>query len=71
MFLGDTTDAAGDGTIIGSAWIFSDSQSQDRAALGALDERLQHAPVKIIVFSHSGLLTNGLAPLDAFAHVHR
>ena len=53
--------------------MFSDSQAQDRASLAALDERLTRdkADVKAIAFSHSGLLTGGLAPLDAFAAANR
>jgi glyoxylase-like metal-dependent hydrolase (beta-lactamase superfamily II) len=73
LFLGDAADAASDRTMIGAPWIFSDSQSQDRAALVTLDERLkrENAPVNVIVFSHSGLLTDGRASLDAFAQRNR
>ena len=69
LFMGDAADAKSDGTVIGSPWVFSDSQPQDRASLVALDERLarENVPVKVIAFSHSGLLANGRAPLDAYA----
>jgi glyoxylase-like metal-dependent hydrolase (beta-lactamase superfamily II) len=69
LFMGDAADTKSDGTVIGSPWVFSDSQSQDRAALVALDERLkrENIPVKIIAFAHSGVLANGVAPLDAYA----
>ena len=69
LFMGDSADTKDDGTIIGAPWVFSDSQPQDRASLAALDERLKrdNADVKAIAFSHSGLLANGLASLDAFA----
>jgi glyoxylase-like metal-dependent hydrolase (beta-lactamase superfamily II) len=69
LFMGDAADTKSDGTVIGSPWVFSDSQPQDRASLIALDERLarDNVPVKIIAFAHSGLLANGRAPLDAFA----
>jgi glyoxylase-like metal-dependent hydrolase (beta-lactamase superfamily II) len=69
LFMGDAADTKSDGTIIGSPWVFSDSQPQDRASLVALDERLtrENIPVKIIAFAHSGLLANGRAPLDAYA----
>jgi glyoxylase-like metal-dependent hydrolase (beta-lactamase superfamily II) len=69
LFMGDAADAKSDGTVIGSPWVFSDSQPQDRASLVALDERFtrENIPVKIIAFSHSGMLANGRAPLDAYA----
>ena len=48
LFMGDAADTKSDGTIIGSPWVFSDSQPQDRASLVALDERLtrDNVPVK-------------------------
>jgi len=69
LFMGDAADATNDGVVIGSPWVFSDSQPQDRASLVALDERLtrDNVPVKVIAFAHSGLLANGRAPLDAYA----
>ena len=69
LFMGDAADTKSDGTVIGSPWVFSDSQPQDRATLVALDERLMrdNIPVKVIAFAHSGLLANGRAPLDAYA----
>jgi glyoxylase-like metal-dependent hydrolase (beta-lactamase superfamily II) len=69
LFMGDAADTKSDGTVIGSPWVFSDSQPQDRASLVALDERLkrENAQVKVIAFAHSGVLANGLAPLDAYA----
>ena len=71
LFMGDAADVKGDGTLIGSPWIFSDSQPQDRASLVALDRQLarENVAVKAIAFSHSGVLANGRAPLDAFAAV--
>jgi glyoxylase-like metal-dependent hydrolase (beta-lactamase superfamily II) len=73
LFMGDAADTKSDGTVIGSPWVFSDSQPQDRASLVALDERLarDNVPVKTIAFAHSGLLANGRAPLDAFAAGNR
>ena len=73
LFMGDSADTSDDGTIVGAAWVFSDSQAQDRASLVALDERLkrENADVKAIAFAHSGLLSSGLAPLDAFAAANR
>jgi glyoxylase-like metal-dependent hydrolase (beta-lactamase superfamily II) len=69
LFLGDAGDATGDGTIKQAPWIFSDSQAQDRASLVRLDQILlkDGTDVKAIVFAHSGVLVNGLAPLTAFA----
>lgn len=69
LFLGDAADTSSGGEVEGSPWIFSDSQSQDRASLVSLDQRLlrEGADVKAIAFAHSGVLTEGLAPLAAFA----
>jgi glyoxylase-like metal-dependent hydrolase (beta-lactamase superfamily II) len=69
LFMGDAADTKSDDTVIGSPWVFSDSQPQDRASLVALDERLtrENVPVKVIAFAHSGRLANGRAPLDAYA----
>jgi len=69
LFMGDAADTKSDGTVIGSPWVFSDSQPQDRASLVALDERLarENVAVRVIAFSHSGLLANGRAPLDAYS----
>jgi glyoxylase-like metal-dependent hydrolase (beta-lactamase superfamily II) len=70
LFLGDAADVGRDGDVQGAPWIFSDSQAQDRSSLVALDKRLLAAGsgvVTAIAFAHSGMLSNGLAPLTAFA----
>jgi glyoxylase-like metal-dependent hydrolase (beta-lactamase superfamily II) len=69
LFLGDAADTSSAGEMIGSPWIFSDSQARDRASLVRLAQRLdqEHADVKALVFAHSGVRTEGLAPLAAFA----
>ena len=73
LFLGDAADAGRDGAVKGAPWVFSDSQSEDRASLARLEQRLaqDHAPVKAIVFAHSGALTEGLTPLTTFAQAQR
>jgi len=73
LFMGDAADSTDEGAVIEAPWVFSDSQAQDRAALVALDQRLkrENVAVKAIAFSHSGMLTGGLAPLDAFAAANR
>ena len=67
LFVGDSADATSDGTLEGSPWIFSDSQTENRASLVALDERLKRegAVVDAIVPAHSGIL-GGRTQLDAF-----
>ncbi len=69
LFVGDSADTSSDGHLIPSAWIFSDSQAQNRASLARLDARLRAArlPVQAIVPAHSGAMTDGLTQLDAFA----
>jgi glyoxylase-like metal-dependent hydrolase (beta-lactamase superfamily II) len=73
LFMGDAADTTSDGTVIGSPWVFSDSQPQDRASLVALADRLarENAQVKVIAFAHSGLLAGGLSPLAAYAGKNR
>jgi glyoxylase-like metal-dependent hydrolase (beta-lactamase superfamily II) len=69
LFIGDAADMYADGTMKGSAWIFTDNQAQDRASLVQLDQRLKQesAKVQAIEFAHEGLAAKGLAPLDDFA----
>jgi len=68
LFIGDSADVASDGRLQGSPWIFSDSQSENRASLASLEQRLigDGASVKVIIPSHSGT-ASGLAPLTTFA----
>jgi glyoxylase-like metal-dependent hydrolase (beta-lactamase superfamily II) len=68
LFLGDSADVKADGTLVGAPWIFSDSQSQNRASLQRLARRLgqEDVPVRAIVPAHSGVV-DGLLPLLAFA----
>lgn len=69
LFVGDSADAASDGTLQGAPWIFSDSQTENRASLARLSERLarEGLDVKAIVPAHSGVLTDGVRPLTVFA----
>lgn len=73
LFVGDAADVARDGRIIGSPWIFSDSQADDRASLVRLDHRLvqEGVAVRAIACAHSGVLEEGLAPLNAFAEANQ
>lgn len=71
LFVGDSADVTTNGDLQGSAWIFSDSQEENRAALVRLEQRLvaDRARVTAIVPSHSGY-TAGLAPLTDFARAN-
>ena len=73
LFLGDAADISKDGKLQAAPWAFSDSQSQDRASLVRLDQTLmqQNADVKAIECAHSGVLTEGLAPLTEFAQANQ
>jgi glyoxylase-like metal-dependent hydrolase (beta-lactamase superfamily II) len=68
LMIGDSADVTSDGTLQGSPWIFSDSQSENRAALARLAQRLADDGVTVtaIVPAHSGTAA-GLAPLTALA----
>jgi glyoxylase-like metal-dependent hydrolase (beta-lactamase superfamily II) len=73
LFLGDSADAGRDGALKGAPWVFSDSQTDNRASLVRLHDRLagEQAVVTGMVFSHSGAFTEGLGPLAAFAQNNR
>ena len=69
LFIGDAADMHSDGTIVGSAWIFTDDQAQDRACLVRLDRRLtqEGTDVRAVEFAHEGVAVNGLAAIHSFA----
>jgi len=73
LFLGDAADVGSDGKLVGSPWLFSDSQSEDRQSLVRLSQRLEqeHANVTAIACAHSGISPAGLASLVAFAQANR
>jgi glyoxylase-like metal-dependent hydrolase (beta-lactamase superfamily II) len=73
LFLGDAADVGRSGDVQGAPWIFSDSQAEDRASLVALEKRLsaEAVSVKALAFAHSGVLSNGLAPLTTFAKANQ
>ena len=73
LFVGDSANVTSDGEIEGALWIFSDSQSENRASLVALGQRLtpRGTDVAAIAPSHSGVLADGLGALNRFAAEHR
>lgn len=73
LFMGDSADVGRSGEVQGAPWIFSDSRRENRSSLVALADRLsgEGAPVRAIVFAHSGVLLDGLKPLTAFADASR
>jgi hydroxyacylglutathione hydrolase len=73
LFMGDAADTDAAGVLKASPWIFSDSQAEDRASLVRLANRLQeeHASVTMMVFAHSGVRREGLAPLLAYARARQ
>jgi glyoxylase-like metal-dependent hydrolase (beta-lactamase superfamily II) len=70
LIMGDSADMSSDGKLTGSPWLFSDDQAVDGASLGKLERRLtdEKTEVKALVFSHSRAVSQGLAPLTAFAN---
>jgi hypothetical protein len=68
VMVGDSADIASDGSLQGAPWLFSDSQSDNRASLVRLEQRLaaDGTAVTAIVPSHSGS-ASGLMPLSEFA----
>jgi glyoxylase-like metal-dependent hydrolase (beta-lactamase superfamily II) len=70
LFVGDSADATSDDALQGAPWIFSDSQAENRASLVRLNDRLKRegTTVMAIIPAHSGVLSDGLAQLDRFAH---
>ena len=73
LIMGDSADMSSDGKLRGSPWLFSDDQAVNRASLARLERRLadEQIEVKSLVFSHSGAVSQGLAPLTAFANGSR
>jgi hypothetical protein len=73
LFLGDSADTNDAGEIRGAPWIFSDSQAQNGQSLVRLADRLDQEKANVIAlaFAHSGVRTEGLAPLTAFAARNR
>ena len=67
VMVGDSADIASDGSLLGAPWLFSDSQSDNRASLARLEQRLaaDGTTVTAIVPSHSGS-ASGLTPLSDF-----
>jgi glyoxylase-like metal-dependent hydrolase (beta-lactamase superfamily II) len=71
LLIGDAADVKSDGSLQGAAWIFTDSQAEDRASLGRLEKQLvaDGAEVKAIVPAHSGAV-NGVGALTAYAQAN-
>lgn len=69
LIMGDSADMSSGGKLAGSPWVFSDNQAQNRASLVRLEQLLskEEAEVKTLVFSHSGAVNQGLAPMTVFA----
>lgn len=68
LMLGDAADADSHGRAKGSAWLFSKDQAQDRESLSRLAMRLAgQGGVQALVFSHSGVLKQGIEPLTLAA----
>ncbi len=73
LFLGDEANASSDGKLEGTRWIVSEDVNQADASLVRLEQQLRQegADVDAIVFAHSGVLVEGIAPLTAFAQDNR
>lgn len=69
LFLGDAAIADRNGILQNAHWFFSDDTDQNRASLNRLHERLvrENVEIKAIACAHSGVLTNGMTALAAFA----
>jgi glyoxylase-like metal-dependent hydrolase (beta-lactamase superfamily II) len=66
LLIGDSADVTSAGALQGSPWIFSDSQSDNRASLRRLEQQLvaDGADVRAIVPAHSGAI-EGIGALTA------
>ena len=69
LFLGDSANTGGDGSISGAPLPFSNDVAQNHASLRALYDRLkrERQDVRTLAPSHSGPLDNGMKALGAFA----
>jgi len=71
LLVGDSADITSTGALQGSPWIFSDSQSENRASLRRLEQQLvaDGSDVRAIVPAHSGA-SEGMSALTAFVRAH-
>lgn len=71
LFVGDSADVTSEGALQGAPWIFTDSQTDNRASLTNLEQQLvaDGAKVTAIVPAHSGAVDGGAA-LTAFARAN-
>ena len=72
LYIGDSADKSTDGLLVGTPWILSENQAENRASLVRLEQQLtaDHVEVTTIVPSHSAVM-EGLGRLSAFAAAHR
>jgi glyoxylase-like metal-dependent hydrolase (beta-lactamase superfamily II) len=71
LLMGDSADVTSAGSLQGSPWIFSDSQSDNRASLRRLEQQLvaDGADIRAIVPAHSGAI-EGIGALTAFVRAN-
>jgi glyoxylase-like metal-dependent hydrolase (beta-lactamase superfamily II) len=69
LFMGDSAEATKEGKLAPGRRLFTDDPAQNRASLRQLAARLQPAAadIKAIACAHSGVLSQGLAPLSELA----
>lgn len=70
LYMGDAADAAKNGTVLGSKWMFTDDPAQARRSLVNLLEQVEPLEIRMLAFAHSGTIM-GLHGLSEYADHNR
>jgi glyoxylase-like metal-dependent hydrolase (beta-lactamase superfamily II) len=70
LYLGDAADASSGGRMLGAKWLFTDNPARARRSLISLADRVADLDVRMLAFSHSGVLV-GTRALAEYADGNR
>ena len=68
--MGDAADAASNGSMLAAKWMFTDDPARARRSLVSLSDHTSELDIRMLAFSHSGVLS-GRRALDEFADRYR
>jgi hydroxyacylglutathione hydrolase len=70
LYLGDAADASSSGSMLSAKWLFTDNPARARRSLISLADRVDDLDVRVLAFSHSGVLVGSRA-LAEYADANR
>jgi glyoxylase-like metal-dependent hydrolase (beta-lactamase superfamily II) len=70
LYLGDAADASSSGNMLSAKWAFTDNPARARRSLISLAEKVDDLDVRMLAFSHSGVLVGSRA-LAEYADANR